>query len=76
MANDEDGITLAIPERRPRALKDIGYNSLIYDTSNTSSGEDLSDIERVPSQDARRVLDVSPSAREGCCDRSGGRILW
>ena len=59
MANDEDGITLAIPERRPRALKDIGYNALIYDTSNTSSGEDLSDIERIPSQDARRVLDVS-----------------
>jgi pimeloyl-ACP methyl ester carboxylesterase len=59
MANDDDGITLAIPERRPRALKDIGYNSLIYDTSNTSSGEDLSDIERIPSQDARRVLDVS-----------------
>lgn len=59
MANDEDGITLAIPERRPRALKDIGYNSLIYDTSNTSSGEDLSDLERIPSQDARRVLDVS-----------------
>lgn len=59
MANDEDGITLAIPERRPRALKDIGYNSLIYDTSYTSSGEDLSDIERIPTQDARRVLDVS-----------------
>jgi hypothetical protein len=59
MANDEDGIVLAIPERRPRALKDIGYNGLIYDTSNTSSGEDLSDIERIPSQDARRVLDVS-----------------
>ncbi|KAM0710852.1 hypothetical protein Q7P35_001590 [Cladosporium inversicolor] len=59
MANDEDGVTLAIPERRPRALKDIGYNSLIYDTSNTSSGEDLSDLERIPSQDARRVLDVS-----------------
>ena len=59
MANDDDGITLAIPERRPRALKDIGYNGLIYDTSNTSSGEDLSDLERIPSQDARRVLDVS-----------------
>lgn len=59
MANDEDGITLAIPERRPRALKDIGYNALVYDTSNTSSGEDLSDIERIPTQDARRVLDVS-----------------
>ena len=59
MANDDDGITLAIPERRPRALKDIAYNTLIYDTSNTSSGEDLSDIERIPSQDARRVLDVS-----------------
>ena len=59
MANGDDGITLAIPERRPRALKDIAYNTLIYDTSNTSSGEDLSDIERIPSQDARRVLDVS-----------------
>jgi pimeloyl-ACP methyl ester carboxylesterase len=59
MANDDDGLVLAIPERRPRALKDIGYNALIYDTSNTSSGEDLSDIERIPSQDARRVLDVS-----------------
>lgn len=59
MANDEDGIILEAPERRPTALKDIGYNSLIYDTSNTSSGEDLSDIERIPTQDARRVLDVS-----------------
>lgn len=59
MANDDDGLTIALPERRPRALKDIGYNSLIYDTSNTSSGEDLSDIERIPTQDARRVLDVS-----------------
>jgi pimeloyl-ACP methyl ester carboxylesterase len=59
MANDDDGITIAIPERRPRALKDIGYNSLIYDTSNTSSGEDLSDLERIPTHDARRVLDVS-----------------
>lgn len=59
MANDEDGITLAIPERRPRALKDLGYNSMIYDASNTSSGEDLSDLERIPTQDARRVLDVS-----------------
>ena len=58
--DDDDGLTLAIPERRPRALKDIGYNSLIYDTSNTSSGEDLSDIEGgIPLQDARRVFDVS-----------------
>ena len=58
--DDDDGLTLAIPERRPRALKDIGYNSLIYDTSNTSSGEDLSDVEGgIPLQDARRVFDVS-----------------
>jgi pimeloyl-ACP methyl ester carboxylesterase len=56
----DDGLTLAIPERRPRALKDIGYNSLIYDTPNTSSGEDLSDFEGggIPAQDARRVFDV------------------
>lgn len=61
MAKQDDGITLAVPERKPRALKDLGYNSMIYDhdTSNTSSGEDLSDIERVPTKDARRVLDVS-----------------
>jgi pimeloyl-ACP methyl ester carboxylesterase len=58
--DDDDGLTLVIPERRPRALKDIGYNSLIYDTSNTSSGEDLSDFEGgIPAQDARRVFDVS-----------------
>ncbi|KAL1584649.1 hypothetical protein WHR41_06843 [Cladosporium halotolerans] len=59
MTNEDDGLTFAAPQRQPRALKDIGYNNLIYDTSNTSSGDDLSDVEGVPSKDARRVLDVS-----------------